>query len=224
MVPLPTVANTIRVDFNWHLEGDVNAINRFFFTYSGTNPDASACDAIAGAFASAWGADLEALLCSTYSLNQVTVQDLNSSSGASGLNETATTGSRDGTPLPVGVCVVLNHAIPRRYRGGKPRSYLPFGVEGDQTNNQTWGSEFLTAVAVDWASFITAALAISEDGTSVTNHVNVSYYSGYNAPTTLPSGRVKQGAKVRSAVPTPDVISVSTPSAVIGSQRRRYRS
>jgi hypothetical protein len=53
--------------------------------------------------------------------------------------------------------------------------------------------------------------------------VNVSYYAGYNAPTTGPSGRVKQSLKLRPGGPVVDVITGTSMPARIGTQRRRNR-
>jgi hypothetical protein len=61
----------------------------------------------------------------------------------------------------------------------------------------------------------------SSGGCTITAQVIVSYYQGYNAPTTLPSGRVKQTPKLRVGGPVVDTVTGQNAAVKIASQRKR---
>lgn len=224
MVALPPVANTLKVLLTYSLVTDANVTSKHYFTYSGGPPSASDCANLATSIAGDWGTYLKPLLSTSYELTTVTVEDLNTLSGASGIDTPNTAGTRSGSINPIGLAALINWKISRRYRGGKPKTFAPFGVNADTSNNFQWSSTFANAVTSDYNSFIAAVAALSSGSTNLVAHVNVSYYQGYNPPVTLPSGKVKQTAKVRSSVPTPDVITTGTCNLRYSSQRRRTRA
>lgn len=208
MAPLPPVASVVKCNLNWQIDNNLTAESILYFSYTGSAPSTSACIAIAATVQGAAVTDMKALLNSSNFIGQATILDLATSSGASGAGGTATVGTRSGAGNVASACMVFNHAIARRYRGGKPRTYAPFGVDGDLSTGGVWTTGFQTSCSSSFSNFITNALTASSGGCSLSEHVNVSYYH----------------AKALRATPVVDVITATTPRARIGSQRRRMRT
>lgn len=221
MPALPFVANVIKITFTFAVGDDTNAQCRFYWGYTGGPPSATDCATLAGSIRAAFNAQLKSQLFTSSSLTSTKVLDLSSATGAQGVDTTSISGTRAGTGLPAGVCTIINLGIARRYRGGKPRIYLPFGVAGDLATLGHWTPAFVTGNAAAWVAFQGAVTGLTSGSTVLTTQKNVSYFQGYNAPVTLPSGRVKQTAKVRSSVPTPDTVTGVSMNNKPGSQRRR---
>lgn len=208
MAPLPPVASVVKCNLNWQIDNNLKAESIFYFSYTGSAPSTAACIAIAATVQGAAATDMKALLNSSNAIGQAVILDLATSSGASGAGGTTETGTRSGAGNVASACMVINHSIARRYRGGKPRTYIPAGVDGDLNSGGTWTSAFQTACGTDFGNFITNALTASSGGCSLSEHVNVSYYH----------------AGVLRSTPVVDVITASTPRARIGSQRRRMKT
>lgn len=208
----------------WGTGGVLPVGNRLHFTYTGGPPSAADCLSIGNAVSAAVGSHLVSLLSSSYELFEVEVTDLSSSTGAQNTSTTAQVGTRAGAPGPASLCALMDHHILRRYRGGKPRTYLPFGVDGDITNERTWATAFATAMATGWSGFIAACLAITGGTTAIANFVQVSYFQSFTAVTDPITGRTKDKPKLRVGGPVVDVITSSTLRPELGSQRRRLNS
>jgi hypothetical protein len=138
-------------------------------------------------------------------LAQVEFTDLTSPSAAQGIANVGAGGTVASQFGAASNCIIARYAIARRYRGGKPRSYLPFGVPANQDTPQTWNPTFVGSLGPTWQTFLTAVAAAFPTGTTVDHQVSVSYHSG---------GVVR---------PTPltDTILGVTCSTRMGSQRRR---
>lgn len=136
-----------------------------------------------------------------------TVLDLASSTGASGQGGITTGGTLATLAVPASTCVVVNHQIARRYRGGKPRTYCPFGTANEMNSEGTWTAAFTGNVSTSFASFLTTALAASSGGVTLTHFVNVSYYH---------NGALR-------GTPAVDNIVQSLARQAIGTQRRRNK-
>jgi hypothetical protein len=135
----------------------------------------------------------------------VTVLDLNSNTGAEGIGGAAATGTRAGSSIPASNCVVLNHNIARRYRGGHPRTYAPFGANADTATTGTWGGTFLNTCQTNFNAWVAGCLTTSTGGVSLVQYGSVSYFSG---------GHLR-------GTPVWDPILSTTSRSRIGSQRRR---
>jgi hypothetical protein len=221
--------NTIRVDFNHTEGGDPGLANRTFWHYTGAAPSNGDLSTLAGLVAGYWNSAIAPLAVSAVNLIEIVCTDLTSPTAGRG----TWTGSHAGTsaafPLPDNSCVCLNFQIARRYRGGKPRMYAPWGGTSNvAADYRTWLPAFQTSVNTAWTTFANDLNSLAFGGTTLQNQVNVSYYSGVDPPHTLDSGRVKQSSKVRSAadgnVILPDSIVGHTCNKFIGSQRRRIRA
>lgn len=223
MPPLPSPGAVIRCSCQHTVGADVNAETRFYISYTSSAPTSTNLSAMAAEIGTLWGSHLSGLASTAVYLTTVTCADLSSSTGAVGLNDGDEEGSRAGSLYPSNVCTCIEYEIGRHYRGGKPRGFWPFGVQADAATSQTWSGAFLSSVNSNFGSFMAALLAYSGDSITKGNHVNVSYYNGVNPPVTLPSGRVKQSAKLRTT-PLVDAVTTHTARAIFGSQRRRLTS
>ncbi len=222
MPPLPTVPGVLKTTLGWTYDSTPGLETIMHFQYSGGPPSAADCVTLAAGISAAFASTLKGELITQNTLASVTVLDLASSTGKQGETTTPVVGTRTGGPTMLNVCALINHQIARRYRGGKPKSFMPLGSETDTNTPNTWSSTFVSAVNSNFANFITDCVALTSGSTDITSFCSVSYYQGYNTPTTGPSGRVKQTLKLRtSPVVDPVVQSVCNPR--YGQQRRRLR-
>lgn len=223
MATLPDAAGVIRVDCKLFIGIDANCLTRFFVHYDGTAPSASDLTAYATSIRSAYNTNLKSLTFSSNQLTQVTCTDLSTVSGAVGVDSTAVTGTRAGTQVPASACVVISYKIARRFRGGHARGYWPFGVAGDLSGEQNWGSTLTTAVKTGIDAFFTAVLAAGWSGAGSLTHVNVSYYHGSHVVTNPVTGRARNVPDLR-ATPLVGTVIARNVVSTVGSQRRRLRA
>lgn len=212
----------LRADFYHDLVSDIKAGSRMFFTYSGGPPSSGQCASLAEQFATGYSDNMAALLSNSYSLEQVLVTDLSSTGAAYGAYSTPVDGGRGGSPLPLNVCALINYAIGRKYRGGKPRGYWPLGVISDLENEQQWSTTFQTEVNSGFGDFVGACQAASDSGVDVQFHYSVGYYSNFTIYYGS-GGRAKNRA-TKLVTPNTDKVTNHALNLTIGSQRRRLRA
>jgi len=220
VTPLPDVAKVIRVTLVFTIGSDTHAITRFFVNYSGTAPSNSDLNTFCGAVRSAFNTNLKSLCHALVVLTTVEAVDLTSTSGATGSDSTSVTGTRAGLPCTGDAAVVVSYPIARRYRGGHPRGYWPFGVAGDLATPQQWGATLVNAVNTGITAFFTAVRAAGWTGAGDVDHVNVSYFHGSHVVTNPTTGRARNVPDLRA---TPLVAGIANliVRARPGSQRRR---
>lgn len=221
MPPLPSVPNVLRADLLWSDGSDTDVRTRQFFRYSGGPPTATDAVALAADIYSPASA-MAALWSANTDLTGVEVTDLSNPAGGQGVHAQTTAGTRVGSDLAGGTALVVGYVIQRRYRGGKPRSYFPWFTAADLTSRQTWNATDLGIVDSDLATYFAAVIGLSSGTTTITDHVNVSYYEGFTVVTNPTTGRARNVPKLRS-VPVVDVIQSFAARAQPGSQRRRNR-
>lgn len=221
MTPLPPVANTMRVDMQWNIGNDTTALVRFYLGYSGGAPDATDCAAFCADVHSAFDSHLAALLYTGSQVDQIKVTDIASDTGAQAFINIADNGTRSGGALPAGTAAVSSYRIARRYRGGKPRSYWPFGVDSDLADRGDWTSGFVSATTTGVTAFFAALAGASSGSTTISGQINVSYFQGYLPPTVAPNNRAKNNVKPRVGGPITDAILGWTTNPRPASQRRR---
>lgn len=155
-------------------------------------------------------------------LTEVLAQDLSSDTGAVGTATVSLTGDRSGGPLPAEVVSLINFVVARRYRGGKPRIYLPYGTDSDILDPQHWEAAFVTALTTAWGSFITDSFAAVWTGGGPLEQVVVSYYLGSTGDLTgtMPYIRGHTKPTLRAA-PVNYPITGFSVNPVPASQRRR---
>lgn len=219
MPPLPSVSQVVRVDLKYTWSNDVDVLNRFFVIYTGPAPTVAQLNTFSGAVRSAWNTNLKAFAQTAITLTQVEATDLSSASSARGLDATAVAGTRNGAILPGQTAVVIRLAIARRYRGGKPRIYMPLFDSTDLNNGQTWKPASTSSLLTSINAFFTAVLAAPWASATLTNLVNISYYNGFHN-VTYPSGRTRSVPTLRGT-PLTDAVTAFSINPAPGTQRRR---
>lgn len=220
MPALPPVPGVVRLRMIHQVSEDTNAGVGFFVQYTGTAPTAAQLNTFCQAVAGAWDSNLKAFASLDVKLLEVTAVDLSSSSGAVGSFLDGTTGTRTGHPLPASTSLLVNYHVNRRYRGGKPRSYFPFLVAEDLSDEQTWLAATLTAFTTAWNAFVAAIVGAGWTGAGSLSHVNVSYYEGFASVQNPVTHRWKNLSTPR-ATPVVDAITAVAINPKPGSQRRR---
>jgi hypothetical protein len=203
---------------------DNSCLTRLYFQYSGSPPNGAACNGLASSIIGAANTNLKPLSHSSVSLTAVSVQDLNSTSGAFGQSTTGYGGTRTGSATAASNTLLTNYAIGRRYRGGKPRSFWPMGVATDLFTPQQWTAAFSTAALAGLNAFYAACIGATSGGATITAHANVSYYQGFTNVAYGSPPRYRQVPTLRPGGPVIDTITGLLVSPIPGSQRRRLRA
>lgn len=226
MPALPPAPNVIKIEFEYSPGGTLRAGNRIYMAYTGGPPTAANLNTLSSDVSTLFGTDLASLLNEAYGLSEVQCTDLTSDSAAQGLwtGNVPGTRSNGGVNIPISTCVLQNFVIARRYRGGKPKTYWPFGVDSDLTSSAAWSTDLQTAVAAGWTSFLAALIAETGIGCTLTDHVNVSYYSGFASVENPVTHRWRNIPTPRVGDAVVDIITGNAVRLEIGSQRRRRTS
>lgn len=220
MPALPPAPGVLRTQINFTLQSDNTALSRIFIKYTGTAPTPAQAAAFAVAVGTAWNTNMSSLMNSSYFQTGVAIEDLSSATGAIGSDSTQHAGTRAGNTLPASACLMVQFLIARRYRGGKPKIFLPLGMSQDLATGPQWSGTFLGAVQTGWNAFIAAVIAAGWTGAGTLSQVNVSYFSGFTVVTNPITHRARNVPTLRG---TPTVDPVLSPAFEIGvaSQRRR---
>lgn len=216
--PLPA-SPCLRVKLDYTFTASQLGGSRFYLSYAGAAPTAGNCVTLAGDIADAWNTNLAPLAGTNAALTRVDVLDIASLTGASGEWNGSHPGTRSGANLPLQVSMNVEFGIARRYRGGKPRMFLPPGVTGDMVDDGHWDSSFQTAAQAGVAAFFTAVEALSVGAVGALGHVNLSYYQGFKNITNS-SGRERAVPTYRDSALL-DPITQYIAKATMGSQKRR---
>lgn len=193
--------------------------SRFYLSYSGSAPSGADCTTLAGDVFGAFATHCQGLISTATEAQECDVLDIASHAGFSGQNTGAFFGTRSGTALPAQVATNVEYGIARRYRGGKPRAYWPFGVDGDMLDVAHWASAFVDNVNLAVAAMFTEIQALSVGSMGTLKHVNLSYYSGFTNHTNT-SGRERAVPTYRPVALHDDITGYFT-KPLLSSQRRR---
>jgi hypothetical protein len=223
MAPLPNVPNVLKIQLQHEVSADADVLDRIYAQYTGSAPTVTNLNTYAATIAASWATHLAPLMSTAGHLLGVTVTDLSSSSAAQGATAVTTAGSRAGSFMTAQVAALVNFHISRRYRGGKPRVYMPMGVAGDLVSAQAWNTAFVTAMTTGWSTFIGAIIPATVGGATVNQQVNVSYFNGFTVVTSPTTGRSKNVPTPRVS-PLVDQVNSFTVSTIPASQRRRNRA
>ena len=221
MPALPNVPGVIRADFGWSIGSDLGALTRLHIAYSGTPPTTTSAATLANTLFTDWAAAFLVYANTSVTLTSVRVTDLASTTGGQGEHLGSTVGTRAGDKLGAAVSLLASMHIGRRYRGGKPRSYLPLGVAEDLLTEQTWTLTFLSNVQASLDSFRTNVATITAGGCSLGSLVNVSYYHGFVVETNPITGRARNVPVLRTGGPVVDNAVNWVAEQRLSSQRRR---
>ena len=222
MPALPDYPNVLRVRLGFTKGAAVDIGTSLHFLYTGTAPTDATCVTLATDILGYAATQFVDLMDGDTSLINCTVTDLTSPTAGYGEHASTTAGTRGGGILGANDCVVVSYGILRRYRGGKPRSYWPFGSETDILDPQDWDSTLLTDVETKLGNFFADInVVLIVDGCAVGATCSVSYYEGFTAVENPITGRWRNVPKVRAAAIAPDTIAGLVVKQRIGSQRRR---
>lgn len=130
-----------------------------FSTSWGWNPTFAAptvgnCQGLATTVQTLWDANCAALMSTQFTMVSITVTDLDTASGATYQLLITDVGTRAGVALSPAACAMCNYAVPTRYRGGKGKTFLPFGTQVDATPQLQWTTGSLTAFNTGWRAFL----------------------------------------------------------------------
>lgn len=220
MPALPPAPLTLKVSLGFTLPGDANAMVRFFESYTGTPPTAAQAATFAAATGVAFGTRFDAYMPVGTSQTSVTVEDLNTNTGAVGVDATQHAGTRMGGVLAPGTALMIQYLIARRYRGGKPKSFFPFGVSSDIAAGGGWAGAITTPAATAIVAFYSDVAGLGWTGSGTLSHTNVSYYSGFTVVTNPITHRARNVPTPRGAPVIDQVIAYAVEPG-IASQRRR---
>jgi len=220
MTPVPPPASPcMRVRLIYTQTDGFEGGNRFYLSYAGSSPTGANCTAIAAAIEAAWVSDLAGQVNEEWALTEVDVLDIATETGLSGQWTGSEAGIRGGTSLPAQCATNIEFGISRRYRGGKPRMFLPPPVSADQLSAGQFNSSFITQMNTNIGEFFSAVQAIDVGAVGALTHVNLSYYKGFTNVTNS-SGRERAVPTYRDDALLDTVVGYST-KGMIGSQRRR---
>jgi hypothetical protein len=193
--------------------------SRFYLSYSGSAPTGANCTTLAGTVATAWAGDLAGVVNTDWTLSEVDVLDIATHSGASGQWSGSHPGTVSGTPMPAQTAANVEYGIARRYRGGKPRMYLPPGVTGNAENDTQWTTAYVGNFQTGVSNLIIDIGTTGPGAMGTLAHVNVSYYQGFTNITNT-SGRTRAAPKYRDTALV-DAVTGYFGKQEISSQRRR---
>lgn len=220
MPSLPAVANVLEVQLKHTVGSDLDVLARIFMAYTGTAPSDTGLTTMAGTVEGAWSTDLKSLVLTTSALTGIVITDLTSSSASRGEWSGSVAGTRSGTEVPASTAFNIGFSIARRYRGGKPKVYMPFGDASDLQTAQTWTSALATSVGTGWAAFVTAVAAAMPSGTTSAGQVGVSWYEGFTSVENPITHRYRNVPTLR-ATPVTDPVIATVYNTRIATQRRR---
>lgn len=221
MPALPDVDKVVKIDCVHSYGSDTDVLSRFFLRYGGTAPTVDQLNTFCAAIGASWSANLASLANEAQvSLQLVQATDLTSPTASQGENAAAFPGSRAGVDLPADTSAVIGYEIARRYRGGHPRGYWPFGSQPDLQTPQTWTDAFQTAVDEGILGFMNENVTSGWTASGIIDHVNVSYYSGFTVVTSPTTHRARNVPTPR-VTPLVDVVGGYEARIRVGSQRRR---
>jgi hypothetical protein len=220
---LPDVAKTIRMSWKHTYSLNSDVVSRFYISYSGSAPTTGQLSTLNTTAISGFATYAKPMMHADVELIQLESTDLSTPSSAQVITAASETGSRAGNVLAADAAMVTAYEINRRYRGGHPRGYWPWGVEGDLTNAQQWGSSMLSASLAAIEGLVGTVTGAPWSGAGTLQMSNVSYYEGFTVVTNPISGRARNVPTVR-ATPVIDQVLSFVCREQVGSQRRRLNT
>jgi len=219
--PLPAHPGVLKIRTLFTVGEDTKVATALHYTFTGGPLSDATAVAIATAAQGFAASDLAGAVAVGNAIDGVTVQDLTSDTAGYGEHLVTTAGSRGAGVLPAATCVLLNMPIARRYRGGKPRTYWPWGIDSDLASPQEWSPTAIGDFEAIATTYINHLVGISEGGASLTALVSVSDYQGFTAVQNPITGRWRNVPKPRTVAIAPDTVLTFTVNSRPGSQRRR---
>lgn len=221
MPALPPVPGVFKIRLHYDVGTDANAVTILHVRYVGTPPTSGDCVTFCTTFNGLAAAEWPIYLDTDSSYLGVDITDLTTPTSGTGSDGTTVAGTRSGTKLGAGTAVLTHMPVSRRYRGGKPRSYLPWGTASDLDSRNTWLSGSVTDFHTGWSAILTAiGTAFPVGPATFGSFCSVSYYGPPNRTVTGSTGRVRTISTTRTT-PLIDDWGTFTVSPKVSSQRRR---
>lgn len=217
--PLPETP-CLRIRLGYTTTSGTDMGSRFYLSYAGSAPTAANCVTIANDVASAWNTRLPGFIYTNISLTEVDVLDIATDSGNFGTVTVSHPGTLSGGTLTANAAANIEFDLARRYRGGKPRMFLPPPDDSALLSLDKFTTTFTGNLQTAIGEFFSDLEALSVGAVGALQHVNVSYYSGFTNVTNS-SGRTRAAPKYRTPTAKVDSVTGYAVKAVIGSQRRR---
>jgi hypothetical protein len=221
MPVMPNVPAVIRLDMHYQIGNDLNAMNRLFFMYNGTDSTTDLQSFLTSAvslFSNPAGP--HQTMCNNTAIIRMVATDLSTTSSPQVEDDTVIIGAQTYASVPAGTALVVKFHTARRYRGGHPRIYVPGMGISDLATPQSWNSTTISTLLSEWNYFIGGLASGTYGAMNTLKHVNVSYFQGFTN-VTYPSGRTRPVPKLRVAGPIVDNITSLAINPKVASQRRR---
>jgi hypothetical protein len=205
--PLPLVPLVVKLSYTFSYGSDATVMTHLYWQGGAGSPTTTDLTAFANLAKTSYETYGVASQTNQVTLRKIHAVYLGDTTGASVDVTTADTGSRSGGPLAANVAVLVNLKIARRYRGGHPRIYLPWGSATDILDPQHWTSGALSQFQTSINSIVTQLQGFSGSSFATPTLCSVSYYHN----------------KALRTTPVVDSVSATPVSSTPGSQRRRLR-
>jgi hypothetical protein len=179
MPPLPVVPQVCKIEVGGQFH-DSPWFNIYYVEYTGSAPSSANLSSYLSAITSVVETQYGLNMSVDNETTSIKGTDLTTDTGAVAEVSFSSFGVRTGDFLPSSAALVATCEITRRYRGGHPRKYLPWGTAGTLASGSSrdWDSGFVTACASSFATMLSGMIGITEGGTTWATNVNVSYRSG----------------------------------------------
>jgi len=135
-MPTTYLAHLGKVEIYYQGDRDT-AVNVMWISSTGIDgADSTLLAALATDIGSEWVDMFAPYICNEQTILECTVTDWSSDTGVSGTHVLNVPGSSGPGPMPSQVCSLINWQVATRYRGGRPRQYVPAPSQGMLADNQ----------------------------------------------------------------------------------------
>lgn len=188
--------------------------------YSGGTPSPADMLYFCEGIVSAWDTYVGPFISSSVHTLACDGIDLSSDDGAGNTADVDVAGSGDATSVDNQIAGIVKFDIARRYRGGKPKMYLP-GLGADlQEDGSHWTDAAVNDIGSAFTSMAGIIDEISTAGIALIGIVNVSRYQGFTAVENPITHRWRNIPTYRSD-PLVDLVGGFTMDPLMGTQKRR---
>jgi hypothetical protein len=177
MPQLPVAPSAVKISFHFSYGTDANVMTHMYFAFVTGTPNTADLQGFTNTARSLWVTNMLSLMTNAVTLRNVDGIWLGDYTSALVTASGSNSGTRLGGVIPASTAALINLKLSRRYRGGKPRLYLPLGAQTDFLDAQHWSSAFITAVTTGWNAWVNGMQAyVGGPSLSALSLANVSYW------------------------------------------------